>query len=392
MPPVTPPGRTAPTQVRRAWIDAARGACVLAVVLFHVIAWHVAQLEVPAAAERVLDPVTSYLGSLRMPLLLAVSGLLASDRVLAGFRRGALVRRSVASYHLYVVWLLVYVAVYAVLDDPALPHAIDGPGAALRNLVVPQTPLWYVFAMAVLVPVLAAVRRVPAAVVLPLLAVVSLVVQVTDVSWGSAEKIPALAFYFAIGVFGKRVVLRGAEPLRPVPSLVAVVAAVLCVLAGPLVDGEVALAVLSLVRGTAFLAVGIVAVRLVCRVRAVGRPLEWVGRRTLPVYVVHVPLLLCLIAWAPRGPVSVAGTTVGAVAYPLVITVALVAASLGVHRLLVAVGAGAAFAAPQRLLRLFPGPDDGPRESRVLPGPAALLQPAANRPAGWPVPGGPDAS
>ena len=81
------PSDSRPTRARLGWIDAARGSCVLAVVLFHVISWHLPALDVAPGAERVLEPVTSYLGSLRMPLLLAVSGMLAGPRVMAGFRR-----------------------------------------------------------------------------------------------------------------------------------------------------------------------------------------------------------------------------------------------------------------------------------------------------------------
>ena len=136
----TAPSR--PTAARVGWIDGARGACVLAVVLFHVIAWHLADLAVAPGAARIWDPVTSYLGSLRMPLLLAVSGMLASDRIRAGFRRGGLLRRTVSTGYLYVVWTAIYLAVYVLLDEPTLPHAPQDRGDAFLGLVLPQTPLW----------------------------------------------------------------------------------------------------------------------------------------------------------------------------------------------------------------------------------------------------------
>jgi uncharacterized membrane protein YcfT len=118
----------APEAGRLGWIDAVRGACVLAVVLFHATAWHVLTLDLAPVADRTWSVVNGYLGSLRMPLLLAVSGLLASRRILQGSRSPDSAERAASSYYLYVVWLAVYVAVYAVLGDPGCRTPSTGPG------------------------------------------------------------------------------------------------------------------------------------------------------------------------------------------------------------------------------------------------------------------------
>ena len=80
--PSTPPGVG-----RLAWVDAARGICVLGVVLFHVCTWQYLPLGDalwhPAAAA--WDTVNSYLGTFRMPLLMALSGMLAARRVGEGW-------------------------------------------------------------------------------------------------------------------------------------------------------------------------------------------------------------------------------------------------------------------------------------------------------------------
>src|SRR5215213_6048735 len=111
---------------RVAWVDAARGASVAAVVLFHVSLWWYLplQAELWGPAGRVWATVNSYLGSVRMPLLLAVSGLVGAGAIRAGLRDRRTATRAVANGYLYVVWLVVYAVVYALLPGP-LPHRVD---------------------------------------------------------------------------------------------------------------------------------------------------------------------------------------------------------------------------------------------------------------------------
>jgi surface polysaccharide O-acyltransferase-like enzyme len=340
--------------VRLAWVDAVRGACVLAVVLFHVTAWYVLTLDLPPVADRVWTVVNGYLGSLRMPLLLAVSGLLTSRRVLAGWRSPAAAERAAASYYLYAVWLAVYAVVYAVTDaslgNPRLPHEIDGFDDALLQLVWPQTPLWYVFALAVYVLVLTTLRPLPPAVVLVVLAVLSVVCRVTDLQLGSAEKIPELAFFFAAGVYGREPLRRFAEDLgwRRVAGSGAFAA--VTVAAGPVLDQPVARDLLFLVRGVAFLLLGVAVVVLAIRWRPLERWGTSIGQQTLPVYVLHVPLLLIGIALVGTGahdaPPALLRSPVVALATPLVLTAVIVVLALLLHRLLLHLRAEALFGIP----------------------------------------------
>jgi uncharacterized membrane protein YcfT len=340
----------APEAGRLGWIDAVRGACVLAVVLFHVTAWHVLTLDLAPVADRTWSVVNGYLGSLRMPLLLAVSGLLASRRILQGWRSPDSAERAASSYYLYVVWLAVYVAVYAVLGDPRLPHSIDGPGEAAAQLVWPQTPLWYVFALAVYVVVLTSLSRVAPWLVLTGLAVVSVLCQAAGWDPGLAAKVPELAFFFAVGVYGRTPLARFAERLDRRRTAVALIGAAATVAAGPVVPDGVPHAVLVLVRGVAFLLLGVAVVTLLIRWRPLGRAGSWIGRRTLPVYVLHAPLLLVMVAVAGREPTTaLAGPLANpavALAYPLVVTAVLVALTLLVHRLLLRLHCTALFAMP----------------------------------------------
>ena len=99
----------------------------------------------------------------------------------------------------------------------------------------------------------------------------------------------------------------------------------------------------------------LLAVAVSSRPRLAG-PLGRLGRQTLPVYVLHMPVL-ALVAQLPawvgpgRGPFALAA----AVLYPLLLTAVIAAACLGLHAVLVRVGGRYLFEMPRaRLERLRP--------------------------------------
>lgn len=323
---------------RLEWVDAARGYCVALVVAAHVVLWHLLSGDV--AADRLATSawgwVYGVLGSVRMPLLLAVSGLVVAHRVRAGWRRGGLGVRVTRNYHLYVVWLVVYALFYAVVRDPGLPHRVDGPLDVLRQLVVPGTTLWYVFALAVYIAVLGALHRVHPAVVLGGAAVLMVVTHATTDSDQVWSKVPELMVFFALGVHAAGPLRRLAAAARPLWLPPAAAAAVAATAAGRLAGGHaVAEALVALVRGTAFLVLALLLVALVVRWAPARRLGLALGRRTLPVYVIHplvIAVWIVLAAGPLHGPLEQAlAVPVAALLYPAVLTVAVVAACLGVH-------------------------------------------------------------
>jgi len=100
------------------------------------------------------------------------------------------------------------------------------------------------------------------------------------------------------------------------------------------------------------------------RVEAVARPLRWLGRRTLPIYVIHmVPLALLDGALRSRG---LRTTPVVEAVAPLVLTAVVIALCLAVHAALVRVRLGALFD-PLLVVdgvRARRSPTAGPRPSR----------------------------
>ncbi len=319
---------------RLEWVDAVRGYSVVAVVLAHVVLW---DLLGPGAAtapagESVWGRVYAVLGSARMPVLLAVSGLVVARRVRLGWRPGGLTLRVARNYYLYVVWLLLYAVFYAVVRDPSLPHRVDGVADVLRQLVVPDTTLWYVFALAVYIAVLGLLHRVPAWAVLSGLVALCLAAHVLTSSDQVWAKVPELFLFFAVGVYGAGPLRRLGERASWGLALVAAALAVAVTASGRVAQGvELAEAVVFVARCLAFLVLAVLVVVLAVRWDPLRRLGLLLGRQTLPIYVLHPLWIAVLLAYAGGPAREVTATTVGSLLYPPVVTALVVVLCLAVH-------------------------------------------------------------
>lgn len=346
-----------PVRERLVWVDAARGYCVAAVVLFHVLLWRTSwgALTQDHVAWGFWGAVNQGLGSVRMPVLLAISGLVLSRQILEGLHRATTGFRAVSNYYIYVVWLVVYAVVSLFVAEPTLHHRVAGWGL-LAQLFVPETTLWYVYALALYIPILALLRRAPVWLVLGVLTVLAIWVHVHDAD-ALALKAPGMFVFFAVGVYGNhrfRSLAASATWWR-LAAAAAVAAGVTAL--GALTTSELQDAVLFVPRGVAFVVVCVVAVALAVRwrpVRVVGLAL---GRRTLGVYVQH-PLWLALLTGVAAGGGSglvavVLGDRWGALLFPLVITGIVIGLSVAGQELAERAGLGVLFEMPARWRRAF---------------------------------------
>lgn len=325
---------------RQSWIDATRGGCVLAVVFFHVTIWHYLPLAGDSSLAGYWRVVNDQMAAARMPLLLLISGLLASRRVRLGWRDPGVAVRVASNYYLYLVWLAIYGVFFAVVGAVGeLPHEIDGGADFLRQLVAPDTPLWYVMALAVYIAVLAAVRRAPAWLVLTVLTGLSLATKAigTTEQW---VKLPELFVYFAAGVYGAQLLSGFVRRVGPAWWVtLAALTGVLTVLAAQ--AGQPAVAGLYLLRTGSVALLGVATFVLAVRLRWVEAVTTWIGRRTLPIYVLHVPLVIGLTAllagsWGDPLRRALAGHETLSAVYPLAGTALAVAACFAVRWLILA--------------------------------------------------------
>lgn len=348
-----PAARPAP---RLDWVDMSRAVAVVAVVLFHASIGHYYLLEhsepgVVAWWDRVNQIITT----VRMPLLFTISGMLAAGKIARGFRRGKSLEAAVANYYLYAVWLGVFGLMLLLAGDRPVPFRVDALSTYLREFYLPNSPLWYVFALAVYIVAFTALRRVHAGFVLGGLVALHLAAthQYTLESplWTRAL---SYAIYFALGVYGKDVMRQVAS--RPILAALAAAGAYLTyqqlgmtrlmTLDVPTLGHAVLVMTLYVLSGLAMIG----ATGLLARVSVYARLGRYVGKHTLGIYVLHIPVIV-IIDLGAFGPFATLRELAATqpwidVLYPVLITAIIVPICIALQMLAPKVGLGFLFALP----------------------------------------------
>jgi len=343
------PENTSATQSpegRLVWADIAKGMCIVLVVLHHLTGKHYAMVvpqQMGPVAETWLWLVAA-LKPLRMPLFFVVSGLFAAAAIQRPWR-GVLARRVLSPYYLYAVWLGIHAVIFSVAQTLPMNRTQD-LGELVADLLFASTGLWYLYALALYFLLAKALR--PAGVWFVLAFATTLAALTPMLSIDEVNRASLLRHfvYFAVGVYVPTVVTRMADLRNRHTIAVLLVSYVL-------VGG--AMLWLSVPTGWAVLAVSVVAVPLGIRwaVALSGSHLAsltvHIGRRTLPIYVLHVPVLsllhhlLELLPSVALGPIASAAF---AVAYPPVATAVVTVVCLVIHSALVRIGLDRLFRSP----------------------------------------------
>jgi uncharacterized membrane protein YcfT/poly-gamma-glutamate capsule biosynthesis protein CapA/YwtB (metallophosphatase superfamily) len=336
--------------IREAWGDALKGLLILFVVLWHVImksylqvGWNLG-LPIPGAWGLVGDLIWSFM----MPLFLLVSGYFASTALMRPW--SVVARTRVARFfYLYLLWSLIHmIAMWAFPDFPTLvPRSL---AEFVEYLTISPPNTWYLYALAIYFLVAKALVRVP-----PWLLIGAATVLAVTVSAGYVEVVSnrgSLLFNFVFFLVG----LHLAPQVQRLVSRATVPMALLLVAAYLLAFGVMRLTQTETLPGvwplvSAFgIVMGLAAAPLLARTPVIGNGLAALGRRTLPIYLIHMPLLaladLALTGWVSGARVAV--QLVAAVALPVLLTAVVIAASLLVDRVLARDGLYWLFDLPRR--------------------------------------------
>ncbi|MFC5678524.1 acyltransferase family protein [Aeromicrobium endophyticum] len=330
-----------PPTRRETWPDVAKGVCIVLVVLWHVVTKHYQRIDwdtsVPWSAA--WGTLGEQLLPLRMPLFFTISGLFAVGVVARPWP--VLTRTRVAGFfYLYAVWLLIHTAVmwWTPTFDTARARSA---GDLLEQLTISPTNLWYLFALAAYFAIARATRRVPTAWLLTAAMVLSAVAaaDLLPVVSNRGQVYQNLVFFLA--GLRLRPAIESFASASSVRRLVATCTAYVAALAAMAALGAQrwpgvwpAVSVLAI-------AVGVVAAVMVARhLTRTTRALSGLGRRTLPVYVMHLPLL-AVADRLLRGPLAVLEprTALVAALEPVVLTGVLIAVCLLLERIVRQVGA-----------------------------------------------------
>lgn len=278
---------------RRQWIDIVRALCVMAIVLMHFQIWVLlpTMLAYPAGNDT-WNQVFLFLAAFRMPALFVVSGILVADRVRRGWgeRRNAV--RALSSFYLYFVWLAIY-AVFA-----AVFYSMPGQLVTfVTHILVPHSTLWFILFLAINVVVMTTLHRVHPALVMGALGALSILVLASDVGapWDMLARGAHYMLFFAIGVYFKSALVKFASGglWWKIPGAVLL----LLVMAEAFKIApyrQTAWFGLYLVRDAAAVLCAIAVASAITYIRPIAVVLSYLGRRTLPIYVLHYPVILVI--------------------------------------------------------------------------------------------------
>nr|WP_062330720.1 acyltransferase [Herbidospora sakaeratensis] len=320
------------TRQRAIWADAAKGVCILLVVVWHTVNKSYLRIDWTSAGPfpALWGVVGDALMTLRMPLFFTISGMFA----LSAYRRpwGLVVRSRVAKFlYLYLAWMVVHTAVF--WFTPAFDTlSARSPGQFAEQLLLTPPNLWYLYALALYFAAAKLLHRIPVPVLLGAAALLAVVTAagVLDTPGNRGSLLQNFVF-FLLGLhlrpWAERVATTTTWRRTAIVGLVygTALAAML------LLSAQRIPAVWTLVSllATVF---GLSAAPLLGRLRLIGDGLAWLGRRTLPIYVIHMPLL-AVVHTTTSGLPADAPLAVAAL-YPAAVTAALVAACLLIDRVL----------------------------------------------------------
>lgn len=326
--------------VREGWPDVAKGVCIILVVLWHVVTKHAIDMPGAGVVTDIWSTVNAQLLPLRMPLFFLISGMFAG-RAVTAIDGASWRRRAARLASVYVIWVLIQTFVLALTPDFDTARASDAD-ELLAQLTFSPTNLWYLLALAAYLLIARLTRRVPTPVLLPLAFVLSAVAasgMLPDL--GNLWQVVQNLFFFLVGMRLRSVVegfARGSQLLHPFMLGAAYLgcAAVIGVLGMRRWPGVwPVLSVIAVALGVSGCAV------LDRRVRAIARPLQWIGQRTLPIYVLHmIPLALIDAGLRATGALT---TPMIETLQPVVLTAIVIAICLGAHALLRRCGLGVLF-------------------------------------------------
>ncbi len=276
---------------RLAWVDIARGVLVVIVVVGHTV-FFMARRGMDVGS---VEPAVRLLQEVRIPALFVLSGMLFSQASARAWRTVVRTRVLLLGW-LLVVWLLVELVVRGyVLQLQATPTLAQAPRYALGQLALPEDYLWFIWALLVMVVLGRLLARAPLVMTLLFVAMTTGLLSFPDLG-RQTDAFVSDAPFFLLGLSSAPWLLR----LRQRYLLAAGVPAVVLFVLGAGLRAEERIGPLNMETAATLVSLAglpVVAGAAVLLARVPGSGgLQYLGRRTLPVYVLHMPVLLLSFA------------------------------------------------------------------------------------------------
>jgi uncharacterized membrane protein YcfT len=305
----------------------------------------------------VLREINETLRSLRMPLFFTVAGMFAGKWLTVPWSRLARGKLLFFAW-VFVLWEPISLVVRLLTGYYQVADADWGTLAhdLAWSLLIPRSELWFIWTLAAFFVVARALRRVPVPVQLVVAAGVSGWAlagwEPESIAWrGTAQ----FVLFFLAGLHLRPLLERFAERVARGIGWLWAVAAVVVWLGAQITVRELGLADvpgLYLLANVAGVPAGVAVSVLASRVPGIGHlprslGLQWLGARTLPVFVTHTSVVLALLSVLWRNAVWIPAPQ--SQWLPVALWAAAIAVGLGLSALAPRIGARWLFAPPRWL-------------------------------------------
>jgi uncharacterized membrane protein YcfT len=322
---------------RLPWIDLARGFCIILVVMMHFDEIHYSNLRFADAPKSFWDAFTSLARPARMPTFYFISGFLASRSLYRPLRDVWDNRIGILVYT-YLIWTFVSVSTLWLLfrefDAQAGVEFLVRLGG---EIIFPHTQIWFLYGLVVFFTLARLLRDWP----IPALAAAFAFSAISEWFDGVviSQMVRSLPYYLT-GMYFPQVFLKISENAGW-KRFVAIGLAY-CATMVPLVTLEKTTAGIWIPATVVGVAAILTLARLVVDLPG-ARMFCFIGRNTLPIYVMHGSALIAFSALANSHIEALAeliGPVPFAYVYPIVGNAGLIAATIGVYFVLKWLGAG----------------------------------------------------
>lgn len=274
-----------------AWVNSLKGACILLVVLYHVVlpgyAEMTTHLTAGAFPAKLWVAFNDYLSPLRMPAFFFVSGLLAANAIVNRPWKQVFTSRVTNLFYLYFLWgLIQWLMINGVSGEIMGDHLSDNVNAAwaatpwefIKLMFLAMSSSWYLYALGLFFVFAKLFRQQQKLMMLVAVALNYAAISKIIPGWGP-ESLSQYFIFFLFGAFYSSTMMRWSEWHR---SNVLPWAA-LGVLAG-------VHTIIGLPHSLFLCIIAILFCIAACRSLNNAfsmRWLNWIGKNTLQIYVLH---------------------------------------------------------------------------------------------------------
>lgn len=303
---------------RLAWVDYAKGICIILVVMMHAVTSYA--VLIPGWTW--LHNVVEFAFPFRMPDFFLIAGLFLS-RTINGPLTDYIDKKVIHFLYFYVLWLVIqlfFVEMNVLVVDP-----VAWAGHVAWGLIDPYQTMWFVYMLAVFYIVTRLIRKVPVAFVFAGAALLQTLYHAGfETGWSVIDRFMDRYLYFFVGYACAQVVFDFAEKaskraIITIPVLIAWGVLNWVMIQYDLHESPLTSIVMAFMGAAAVVATG----ALLSRTK-IGEPIRYAGANSIVVYLTFViPMKVSHKFFYMTGIISDAGTvmaitTVFAVVAPLV--------------------------------------------------------------------------